>query len=47
MRSEEFIRHTMEVRFITVSRAEDVLDAVLAWAKAHRPEAEAALSDKF
>ncbi len=47
MRSEEFIRHTMEVRFITVSRAEDVLDAVLAWAKVHRREAEAALSDKF
>ena len=47
MRSEEFIRHTMEVRFITVSRAEDVLDAVLAWAKAHRREAEATLSEKF
>lgn len=47
MRTEEFIRHSMDVRFITVSRAEDVVEAILARAHAPSPEADAAVTEKF
>jgi hypothetical protein len=47
MRAEEFIRDSMDVRFITVSKAEDVVDTILARAHAPTPEADAALSEKF
>jgi hypothetical protein len=47
MRTEAFIRDSMDVRFITVDRAEDVIEAILARAQAPRPEADAAVSEKF
>jgi uncharacterized protein (TIGR00730 family) len=47
MRSEEFIRHSMEVRFLTVNRAEDVLDAVRSRVEAAPPPADAAVTEKF
>jgi uncharacterized protein (TIGR00730 family) len=47
MRTEEFIRDSMDVRFITVSRAEDVVDAILARAHVSSPEADAAVAEKF
>jgi uncharacterized protein (TIGR00730 family) len=47
MRTQQFIRQTMEVRFTTVSKAEQVLDAVRARAEAPRPVADAVVSEKF
>ena len=48
MREEAFIRADMDVRFITVDRAEEVLPAILAAATAPRDEAAAAaVSEKF
>jgi uncharacterized protein (TIGR00730 family) len=47
MRREAFIREAMEVPVATVDRAEDVLPAILARAKPVRPEAEAAVVEKF
>ena len=47
MRREVFIRENMEVRFATVDRAEDVLDAISARAEPPRPEADAAITEKF
>ena len=47
MRREAFIRESMDVRFATVDRAEDVLDAVSARAEPPRPEADAAVTEKF
>jgi hypothetical protein len=47
MRTEEFIRDSMDVRFITVSRAEDVVEAILARAQIPSPEADAAVTEKF
>lgn len=42
MRDEAFIRNGLEVRFITVDRAEDIVPAVLATARAlHEPAEEA------
>jgi hypothetical protein len=37
----------MDVRFIAVERAEQILPAILAAAKPVRPEAEAVVSAKF
>jgi hypothetical protein len=47
MRSQEFIRQTMEVRYTTVSRAEDVLDAVRAHADMVRPEGDTTVTEKL
>jgi uncharacterized protein (TIGR00730 family) len=47
MRREDFIRQTMEVRYATVDRAEDVLDAVCSTREPPRPEAEAVVAEKF
>jgi uncharacterized protein (TIGR00730 family) len=47
LRREGFIRDTMDVRFRTVARAEDVLDAVCAAAGPVRPEADAVVAEKF
>lgn len=47
MRREEFIRGGMEVSFVTVDRAEDVLGAICATAAPARPEADIAVSEKF
>jgi uncharacterized protein (TIGR00730 family) len=47
MRTEEFIRQSMEVRYTTVSRAEDVLDAVRARADTLRPEGDATVTEKL
>ena len=48
MQAESFIRADMDVRFITVDRAEDVVPAILAAAAAPRDEAAAeAVSEKF
>jgi uncharacterized protein (TIGR00730 family) len=47
LRREGFIRQGMEVRFRTVSRAEDVLDAVTAAAAPVRPAADAVVVEKF
>jgi uncharacterized protein (TIGR00730 family) len=47
MRTEQFIRDTMDVRFVTVSRAEDVVEAIVARAHAPRPEADAAAIEKL
>jgi uncharacterized protein (TIGR00730 family) len=47
LRRQGFIRASMEVRFTTVDRAEDVLDAVYAAAKPALPEADAAVAEKF
>jgi uncharacterized protein (TIGR00730 family) len=47
LRRQGFIRDSMEVRLTTVDRAEDVLNAVHAAAKPIRPEAEAAVAEKF
>jgi len=47
MKEEAFIRRDMEVRFLTVDRAEDVIPAILAAAEQAAPEAEAELSEKF
>jgi uncharacterized protein (TIGR00730 family) len=46
-RREGFIRQDMEVRFRTVERAEDVLDAVSRAAEPVRPAADAAVAEKF
>ncbi len=47
MRREDFIRQTMEVRFATVDRAEDVLGVVCNTTAPPRPEADAAVTEKF
>jgi len=47
LRREAFIRDGMEVRYITVDRAEDVLDAVHAGAEPVRPGADAVVAEKF
>ena len=47
MRREGFIRNGMDVRLVTVDRAEDVLAAVNANIEPARPEADAVVSDKF
>jgi len=47
LRREAFIRDGMDVRFATVDRAEDVLDAVYAAARPVRPEADTAVAEKF
>ncbi len=48
MRREDFIRQSMDVRYATVDRAEDVLDAVCSAAQACRaPNADAAVVEKF
>jgi uncharacterized protein (TIGR00730 family) len=47
LRRQGFIRASMEVRFTTVNRAEDVLRAVDAAAEPARPEADAAVAQKF
>jgi uncharacterized protein (TIGR00730 family) len=49
MRREAFIQQSMEVRFVTVDRAEDVLAAITAAAAtvAPRREADAAVTEKF
>ena len=47
LRREGFIRDGMDVRFITVDRAEDVLDAVSAAAEPVRPAADAVVAEKF
>jgi uncharacterized protein (TIGR00730 family) len=47
MRREAFIQQSMEVRFVTVDHAEDVLGAIAAVATPPRREAEATVSDKF
>jgi uncharacterized protein (TIGR00730 family) len=47
MRREDFIRQTMDVRFATVDRAEDVLRVVCAAPKPARPDADAAVAEKF
>jgi uncharacterized protein (TIGR00730 family) len=48
MQAESFIRPDMDVRFLTVDRAEDVVPAILAVATAPRDEAAAeAVSEKF
>ena len=47
MRREDFIRQTMEVSFATVDRAEDVLAVVRAAPEPARPEADAAIAEKF
>jgi uncharacterized protein (TIGR00730 family) len=47
MRGQEFIRQTMEVRYTTVSRAEHVLDAVLARPPTPRPQGDAAVTEKL
>jgi uncharacterized protein (TIGR00730 family) len=47
LRHEGFIRHDMEVRFRTVARAEDVLDAVGRAAEPVRPAADAVVVEKF
>src|SRR4029450_8382302 len=47
MRGQEFIRQTMEVRFATVDRAEDILNAVRARVEPPRPAAEATVREKF
>ncbi len=47
LRREGFIRPSMEVRFRTVARAEDVLDAVKAAAEPVRPVADAVVAEKF
>ena len=47
MRREAFIRESMEVPVATVDRAEDVIPAILARARPARPEAEAAVVQKF
>jgi uncharacterized protein (TIGR00730 family) len=49
MQAEAFIKPDMDVRFITVDRAEDVVAAILAAAaqSRHEPAAAAAVSDKF
>jgi uncharacterized protein (TIGR00730 family) len=49
MQAEAFIKPDMDVRFITVDRAEDVVAAILAAAaqSRHEPAAAGAVSDKF
>ena len=48
MQAESFIRPDMDVRFLTVDRAEDVVPAILAAAATPRDEAAAeAVSEKF
>lgn len=47
MRREAFIRQVMDVRFLTVDRAEDVLDTIAGAAEQPRPEAEATVVEKF
>jgi uncharacterized protein (TIGR00730 family) len=47
LRRQGFIRAGMEVRFSTVDRAEDVMDAVYAAAEPIRAEADAAVAEKF
>jgi uncharacterized protein (TIGR00730 family) len=47
MRREGFIRGSMDVRLLTVPRAEDVLAAIDAAARPARPQAEAAVAEKF
>ena len=47
MRREDFIRQGMDVRFLTVDRAEDVLGAIVGAAEQPRPEAEATVAEKF
>jgi hypothetical protein len=47
MRREAFIRESMEVPFVTVNRAEDVLGAMKAIAAPPRREADAAVSERF
>lgn len=49
MRREAFIQQSMEVRFVTVDRAEDVLGAITAAAAAAAPrrEADATVTEKF
>jgi uncharacterized protein (TIGR00730 family) len=47
MRREGFIRAGMDVRLITVANAEDVLPAIAASIKPPKPEAEAAVAEKF
>jgi uncharacterized protein (TIGR00730 family) len=47
MRNQEFIRRSMEVRVATVDRVEDVLGAVLSHLDTPRPQADAAVREKF
>jgi hypothetical protein len=47
MQSESFIRPDMDVRFITVDRAEDAVPAILAAAPPRDEAAAAAVSEKF
>lgn len=47
MRREAFIQQSMEVRFVTVDRAEDVLGAIAAAAGPRRRDADATVSEKF
>ncbi len=47
MQAEAFIRPDMDVRFITVDRAEDVVPAILAAATPRDEAAAAAVSEKF
>ena len=47
MRSENFIRKAMDVRFLTVDRAEDVIGAIVDAVGKPRPERETAVVEKF
>ena len=47
MRNQEFIRQTMEVRYTTVARAEDVVDAVRAHADTAHPQGDAAVTERL
>jgi uncharacterized protein (TIGR00730 family) len=47
LRREGFIRDSMDVRFTTVDRPEDVLEAVHARVGPLRPEADAVVAEKF
>jgi uncharacterized protein (TIGR00730 family) len=47
MQSEGFIRRDMDVTFIVVSRAEEIVPAILAAAKPSAPAADSTLADKF
>jgi len=47
MRREDFIRQAMDVRYVTVDRAEDVLGAIVGAAEPPRPQTEATVVEKF
>lgn len=47
MQSEGFIRREMDVNFLAIDRAEDILPAILAAARPTPPEAAARVAEKF